>query len=79
MKRWPHLLQELEIAQLTNSHEKFRHLYVAEELPFGTLWKDAERVDPAEDRIHPEGLPPDWACHPQPLDDSGTTAPATTS
>lgn len=68
-------VQETEIAHLTDSHEKYRHLYGAEELPFGNLWKDAERVDPAEDRIHPEGLPPDWACHPLPLEDPGVTDP----
>lgn len=73
------LLQEIEIAQLSDSHEKFRHLYTAEELPFGNLWRDAERVDPAEERIHPEGDAPDWACHPLNLDDSGVTEPTTTS
>jgi hypothetical protein len=73
------LLQEVEIAQLTDSSEKWRQLYASETLPFGSLWKDAERVDPAEARLYPEGTAPEWACNPQEVEPSTPTAlPQTT-
>lgn len=72
-------MQEVEIAQLTDSHEKWRQLYAAEELPVGTLWKDAERVDPTDERIYPEGPAPVWACNPQDVEPTAPTAlPQTT-
>lgn len=56
--------EKLEIAQLTDEHEKWRELHDAEELPHGVLWKRAEAVDPIQDRIFPEGDAPDWATLP---------------
>jgi carbonic anhydrase/acetyltransferase-like protein (isoleucine patch superfamily) len=50
-----------EVGHVSASHEKWRDLYVAEELPYGGNWKEAERVDPTEARLFPEGKPPDWA------------------
>jgi gamma-carbonic anhydrase len=50
-----------EIGALSNSHEKWRELYVAEDLPYGGNWKEAERIDPAEGRLFPqEKNPPEW-------------------
>lgn len=54
----------MEIAQLTDEHEKWRELHDAEELPHGVLWKRAEAVDPIEERLHPEGDAPAWAAIP---------------
>ena len=57
----PAYLQEVECGQLSNSHEKWRDLYVVEELPYGTGWKRAEALDPIEERLFPdEDKPPAW-------------------
>jgi hypothetical protein len=54
-------LQETEVAQLSNSHEKWRDLYIVEELPFGNGWKRAEAIDPEEERLFPdEEKAPEW-------------------
>ena len=42
------------MGQLSNSHEKWRDLYTAEELPFGSAWKRAEAVDPIDERLFPD-------------------------
>jgi len=57
-------MQKLEIAQLTDGHEKWRELYDVEEVPHGVLWKRAEAVDPDADRLFPEGDAPPWAALP---------------
>lgn len=57
-------MQKLEIAQLTDEHEKWRELHGAEEVPHGVLWKRAEAVDPIEERLYPEGDAPAWATLP---------------
>ena len=62
-------VQELEVPQLTNSHEKWRDLYTVEELPYGNGWKRAEEVDPTEARLFPDDQqPPEWV--PQNVKDS---------
>jgi hypothetical protein len=60
-------MQKIEAAQLSHNHEKWRDLYVAEELPIGSEWKKAEAVDPVGERLFPDpaGPPPEWAAHPQ--------------
>lgn len=55
------VVQEVEVGQLTNSHEKWRDLYAVEELPYGNGWKRAEALDPAEPRLFPaDAHAPEW-------------------
>lgn len=54
-----------DIGAVADDAEKFRDLYQAEELPFGTEWKRAEQVDPTEYRLAPdETSKPNWVKHP---------------
>lgn len=53
-------MQQVEMEEMSMNNEKWRFLYEVEELPFGTVWRRAEAVDPVEDRLFPDPPEPPW-------------------